>query len=232
MTPTDARNLAKEMMMKITRKEDPYSLLKARKKGRTMLSIYSDWVEKRLKSANFKDNSIINYESRYNVYIRCASKNEQHRKLYRLNTAAFSILKKPIKEITKDDYIALHNAISKHSKYQANKVIEDLRLVENYAIEIGSLDKRVCIFKKKELNKEHNRLDMTSPYTPEEMRRYRIAALKLIKENRKLYLITCCVLLATGLLGGRSKSMIFCLEWDQIDFKNNVIRWQETKNSN
>ena len=231
MTPTVARNLAKEMMMKIAKKEDPYSLLKARKKGRSILSYYSDWVEKRLNSANFKANSIKNYESRYDVYIRRISNKEDHRKLYRNNVAAFSILRKPIKEVTKDDYISLHNAISTHSKYQANKVIEDLRLVENYAIELGALDKRVCIFKKKELNKEHDRLDVTSPYSPEEMKRYRKAALKLIKENRQQNLIPCCVLLAAGLLGGRSKSMIFCLTWDQIDFKNNLIRWQETKNS-
>jgi len=231
MTPTVARNLAKEMMMKIARKEDPYSLLTARKKGRSALSIYNDWVEKRLNSANFKDNSVKNYQSRYDVYIRCISRNEQHKKLYRTHAAAFSILRKPIKDIVKDDYISLHNAISKHSKYQANKVIEDLRLVENYAIEIGALDKRVCIFKKKELNKEHDRLDITSPYTPEEMKRYRRAALKLIRENRHQSLIPCFVLLSTGLLGGRSRSMIYCLEWDQIDFKNSVIRWQETKNS-
>ena len=53
------------------------------------------------------------------------------------------------KKITKDDYISLHNSLTKKSKSQANRMIEDLRLVEKYAIEIGVLDKRVCIFSKK-----------------------------------------------------------------------------------
>ena len=39
------------------------------------------------------------------------------------------------------------------------------------------------------------------------------------------------MLLATGLLGGRSKSMMFCLQWDQIDFENKFIRFMDTKNN-
>ena len=48
ITPTVARKLAEEMKMKIARKEDPYSIIKARRKGRTLISVYQDWIDKRL----------------------------------------------------------------------------------------------------------------------------------------------------------------------------------------
>ena len=231
MTPTVARSLAKEMVFKIAKKEDPYSIVQAKRKGRTLFSVYSDWILKRVPSSNYKASSRKDYISRFNTYIKLNSKLERHKKLYRLEADAFRLIKTAFKDITKDDYITIHNAVSKNSKHQANRLIEDMRLVEQYAIEIGVLEKRICIFGKKELNKENNRLDKEDPYTVSEMKRYRKAAAELIKENVSVYLVPCLMLLAAGILGGRSKSMIFCLEWDQIDFKNRLIRFMDTKNS-
>ena len=231
MTPTVARSLAKDMSFKIAKMEDPYSIVKAKKKGRTFLSVYTDWISKRVQSSNFKAASRINYISRFNTYVRQSSKLERHKKLYRHEANAFKFIKSDYKNITKDDYILIHNTVSKNSKTQANRLIEDMRLVEKYAIEIGVLENRVCIFSKKELNKEIDRLDKEDPYTVLEMKRYRKAAAELIKENISVYLVPCCMLLATGLLGGRSKSMMFCLQWDQIDFENKFIRFMDTKNN-
>ena len=231
MTPTVARSLAKDMSFKIAKMEDPYSIVKAKKKGRTFLSVYTDWISKRVQSSNFKAASRINYISRFNTYVRQRSKLERHKKLYRHEANVFKLIKSDYKNITKDDYILIHNTVSKNSKTQANRLIEDMRLVEKYAIEIGVLENRVCIFSKKELNKEIDRLDKEDPYTVLEMKRYRKAAAELIKENISVYLVPCCMLLAAGLLGGRSKSMMFCLQWDQIDFENKFIRFIDTKNN-
>ena len=230
LTPAFARKLAEEMKIKIALKEDPWSIVKERKRGKSLLAVHAEWVEKRLTSANYKPKSIIDYKSRYNLYIKCAGKSEAHKKLYRTYPAAFAKIKEPIKDLTKDDYIAIHNAISKHKLYPANRVIEDLRLVEQYAIEIGVLDKRVVMFKKKELNKELDRLDKEDPYDVIEMKRYRLAALSLIKDFRDVYLIPALCLLATGLLGGRSKSMMFSLRWDQINYASNTLKFLDTKN--
>ena len=231
MTPTVARNLAKEMIIKIAKKEDPYSIVKSKRKGRSLLSVYTDWINKRVPSANFKQSSKDNYISRFNIYAKQNSKLERHKKLYRQEFNAFKVFKEEFRNITKDDYILVHNAVSKNSIYQANRLIEELRLVEQYAIEIGVLNQRICIFSKKELNKETDRLDREDPYTRFEMKRYRKAALQLIGIDRGIYLVSCLMLLACGLLGGRSKSMIFSLTWDQIDMKNNIIRFLDTKNN-
>ena len=230
LTPPYARKLAEEMKIKIALKEDPWSIVKERKRGKSLLSVHSEWIDKRLPSANYKIKSVIDYKSRYNLYIKCNGKSAAHKKLYRSNPAVFDKIKQPIKELTKNDYIALHNAVSKHAKYSANRLIEDLRLVEKYAIEIGVLEKRVVVFKKKELNNEVDRLDKEDPYSVEEMRRYRSGALELIKSMRLHYLVPALCLLATGLLGGRSKSMIFSLRWDQINYASNTLKFLDTKN--
>jgi len=231
LTPAYARKLAEEMKIKIAKKEDPWSIVKERKKGKSLLSVYADWIDKRLPSANYKVKSVVDYKSRYNLYIKCNGKSEAHKRLYRSYPAAFARIKEPIKNLTKDDYIALHNAISKHKLYPANRVIEDLRLVEKYAIEMELLEKRVVIFKKKELNNEVDRLDREDPYDVSEMKKYRLAALKLIKNFREVYLIPALCLLATGLLGGRSKSMIFSLRWDQVNYTSNTLKFLDTKNN-
>ena len=231
ITPAFARKLADDMKIKIIKKEDPWSIVKERKRGRSLLSVYGDWITKRLPSANYKAKSVIDYKSRFNLYIKCNGKSEAHKKLYRSSAAAFSMVKTAIKDLTKDDYIALHNAISKHKPYPANRLIEDLRLVEKYANELELLQKRVVVFKKKELNNEVDRLDLEDPYDVTEMRRYRTGALKLIKKERVIYLVPGLCLLTTGLLGGRSKSMVFSLRWDMINYKNNVIKFLDTKNN-
>ena len=249
ITPAFARKLAEDMKVKIARKEDPWSIVKERKKGKSLLALHGEWIEKRLSSANYKPKSVVDFinkrlssanykaktvidsKSRYKLYIKCDGKSFAHKQLYRAYPAAFAAIKKPIKDLTKDDYVALHTAISTHKLYPANRVIEDLRLVEQYAIEMGYLKKRVVVFKKKELNNEVDRLDREDPYDANEMRRYRVSSLKLIKKDRKNYLVSNMALLGTGLMGGRSQSMIFSIQWDQVNMKSNTIKFLDTKNN-
>ena len=63
------------------------------------------------------------------------------------------IVDRAIIDLTKDDYLNFHRSISKGSKTQANRVMEVIRLVEQYAEETGIIKKRVAHFKKKELNR-------------------------------------------------------------------------------
>ena len=74
------------------------------------------------------------------------------------------------------------------------------------------------------------RVEINSPYTPEELKRYRRSALELIKEDREMYLVPCYTLLSTSLLGVRSKSQSFCTEWKNVNLKKKTILYTETKN--
>lgn len=51
------------MKVKIQRKEDPWSIVKERKKGRSLLSANEDWISIRLPIANYKPKSIRDYKS-------------------------------------------------------------------------------------------------------------------------------------------------------------------------
>lgn len=118
------------------------------------MSVYIDWIEKRVPSSNFKASSRKDYISRFNTYVKLNSKLERHKKLYRLEADVFKLFKSEYKDITKDDYISIHNAVSKNSKTQANRLIEDMRLVEQYAIEIGVLEKEFVSSVRKNLTKK------------------------------------------------------------------------------
>ena len=138
------------------------------------------------------------------------------------------IVNKPMIDLTKDDYLQFHRAIMKWSKYQSNRVIEVIQSVEEYAEETAILKKRVAYFKKKELFKEKGRLDREAPYTEPELKRYRKASLKLIRQDREKYLVPCFSLRAARLLGARSKNQVFSLMWDQINFDSNkgILKWK------
>ena len=224
ITPAVARKMAEEMKAKILRNEDPNVVVARRSKGKTLCDVADLWIENRAKSLK----SYENYLSLFNVYIKQKSKQPGHRSLYKM--PFMDIVNRPMVDLTKDDYLQLHRTIMKWSKYQSNRVIELIQSVEEYAEETGVVKKRVAYFKKKELFIEKGRLDREAPYSEAELKRYRKASLKLIKQDRERYLVPCFSLRAARLIGARSKNQVFSLMWDQINFDSNKIYYQETKN--
>ena len=225
-----ARKLAEELKSKVRMNEDPTSLIAAKKRGKSFKQIAELFLKNRLDRPGIKSSTLKNFTNILNNFVFQKGDNEKHKRLFRTFSSAFKMFQEPMRNLVKDDYIRVHKAISTLGKYQGNRVIELLRLVEKYAIEINEVDKRVCIFKKEELNRETKRIEVNSPYTPEELKRYRRSALELIKEDREIYLVPCFTLLATSLLGVRSKSQSFCTEWKSINQKKKTILYTETKN--
>ena len=225
-----ARKLAQELKNKASTNEDPSTLLAARKRGKSFKQIAELFYNNRLERPGIKSSTLKNFTNILNNFVFQKGNNEKHKRIFRVHANAFKMFQEPIKNIVKDDYIKIHKAISELGPYQANRVIELLRLVEKYAIEIKELNTRVCIFKKEELNREMKRVEVNSPYTPEELKRYRRAALELIKEDKDMYLVPCFTLLSTSLLGVRSKSQSFGTEWKNVNLKKKTILYTETKN--
>jgi integrase len=224
ITPAVARKMAEEMRAKIVRGEDPNVVVVRRNKGKTLCDVSKLWLENRAKSYKSYDN----YLSIFNVYFKQKSKRSDHRNLYRL--AGMDIVNRAIVDITKDDYLNFHRSISRGSKIQANRVMEVIRLVEQYGEETGVIKKRVAHFKKKELNKEIGRLDREDPYSFQELQKYKKAMVKKIKMDPAKNLVSCLELRAACLVGGRSKNMVFNLTWDQVNLKTNKIKYIDTKN--
>jgi len=224
ITPAVARKMAEEMRAKIVRGEDPNVVVVRRNKGKTLCDVSKLWLENRAKSYKSYDN----YLSIFNVYFKQKSKRPDHKNLYRL--PGMEIVNKAIVDLTKDDYLNFHRSISRGSKIQANRVMEFIRLVEQYAEEISIIKKRVAHFKKKELNKEIGRLDREDPYSFQELKKYKKAMVKKIKMDPAKNLVSCLELRAACLVGARSKDQIFNLRWDQINLKENKIKYVDTKN--
>ena len=224
ITPAVARKMAEEMKAKIVRGEDPNIVVVRRTRGKTMSDVSKLWIENRAKSYK----SYNNYLSIYNVYFKQKSKHPSHRNLYRL--PGMDIVNKAIVELTKDDFLNFHRSISKCSKTQANRVMEVIRLIEQYAEENGVIKKRVAHFKRKELNKEIGRLDREDPYSFSDLQKYRKAMLQLINKDPDKFRVPCFALRGACLIGARSKNQVFNLKWDQINLKTNKIKYIDTKN--
>ena len=212
------------MKAKLVRGENPNVVVVRRSKGKTLCDVSKMWIENRAKSYK----SYNNFLSIYNVYLNQKSKHPLHKNLYRL--PGMDIVNKAIVELTKDDYLNFHRSVSKCSKVQANRVIEIIRLVEQYAEEIKIVKNRVAHFKKKELNKEIDRLDREDPYSFSDLQKYRKGMLQLIKKYPDKCRVPCFALRGACLIGARSKDQVFNLKWDQINLKNNKIKYIDTKN--
>ena len=230
ITPAVARKLAEDMKIKIKRGEDPYSVLEARRKGRSLKQVYTDFVEKRLKSVQY-EKSAADIVSRYKIYIVQDGEKQKHKQMYRSFRDAFNIVRDPIKSLTRDDYINLHSAVSKYFPTQANRLMEDIRLVEKYAIENKIMTRPAITFPKDSLNTEYKRLERKDPYSAEDMHKFRAAALSMVRADRDKYLVPCMQLLLAANLGLRTKSEVYSLEWDNVNFKQMKINIIDTKNN-
>jgi hypothetical protein len=226
-----ARKMAEEIRNEFRLGRDPYRLIASKKTGKSIVDITRQFERARLDSSAYKEKTKVSFMSIINLYIYRNSKNERHKRLYRISDRVLAALDRPIKSITKDDYVAIHRAVSEIAKYSANRLIELLRLIEKYAFELNLIDKRVCSFKKKELNKEYKRVEIDTPYSMFELKKYRRSALTLVKQEYERYLIPTFQLLTCALIGARSKSQVFKTMWSDLNEKTDEIIYKDTKNN-
>ena len=229
ITPALARKLAVEMRDAIKIGRDPSSIVAAQRKAKTVGLIYDEFIKVRLKSAAYKKKSQTDMISRNKVWVKLDSSGYKQTQVRQTHKGALSIGSRKMMDLTKDDYVRYHTAVTYAGKIQANRCIEDMRLVEKYALEKGYIKKTVCHFKKKELNKEIKRIETSDPYDLEQYKRFRKSALKIAKKFPRLR-VSCFALLACPNLGARSKSMLFSLPWDNVNMVNSEIKFHDTKN--
>ena len=130
-------------------------------------------------------------------------------------------------EITKDDLVAYHAAISKAGRYQANRVIEDLRIIFKWA-KGKYVKENICVFTKNDFNDEYKRMDEKKPYSREEWRRIRKAAVALARKYPRVF-VACMGILLTLYKGRRYKNELLNLKWTQVDWDQNKVLLPKTK---
>ena len=217
-----ARSLVEDLKQAIKLGRDPRAVIEERKKAKRLSDVIGVWKEKVLhKSTRFKQSTIDDVESRLKIWMDLNSVHPKTNRVILNNKTDLNIGSKRMVEITKDDLVAYHAAISKSGKYQANRVMDDLSVIFRWAVP-KYIKENVCIFTREELNKEYTRLDDKDPYSREEWRRIRKAAVKLYMKVPKL-LVACMAVLMTLYHGRRYKNEILNLKWTQIDYDSNGV---------
>lgn len=224
-----ARSLVDDLKHAIKLGQDPKTIILERQKAKTLFEVIEQWKEKVLHtSTRFAASTIEDTEQRFKNWIYLEAYKPQTNRIILNYRKDLSIGSKRMIEITKDDLVAWHAAISKAGTYQANRCIDDIKVVFEWALEQKILKENICKFKKTELNDMYFRLDDKDPYTREEWRELRIAALKLIKQQPRVFLATMAILLAM-FTGRRYRSEILSLRWGQVDWDSNKVRLPKTK---
>ena len=229
-TPAVARKMAIEIRDAIKVGKDPFAIMASRRKAKTLSTIYDEFMKNRIKPGHLKKKSISDMVCRKKVWIDLNSSKLRNKQIRMQHKAALSIGRMKMIELEKDDYVRFHHAVTFAGKYQANRCIEDLRLLEGYAKEKGYIKETVCHFKKKELNREVKRMEVEDPYDLAELMRLRRALLKIAKQE-PISFSSCLALLALPFIGNRGRSEIFNLNWDQVNMPKREIRYFDTKNN-
>ena len=149
-----ARSLVEDLKQAIKLGQDPKTVIAERRNAKKLFEVVELWTNTVLdKSARFKQSSIDNIKSRLKVWLRLEAVHPRTNRIILNNRSDLNIGNKKMVEITKDDLIAYHGAISKAGRYQANRVIEDLRIIFKWA-KGKYIKENVCVFAEKDWNKE------------------------------------------------------------------------------
>ena len=224
-----ARSLVDDLKHAIKLGKDPRSVIEERRKAKTLSAAIALWKEKILyKATRYKQSTIEDIENRFKNWINLNSIHPRTNRVILNNRSDLNIGVKKMVEITKDDLIAYHAAVSKSGKYQANRIMDDLKVIFKWAKQNNIIKENICHFDKEELNQMYTRLDAVDPYSRQEWRLIRKAAVKLYKDTPRVFL-ACMAVLLTLYHGRRYKSELLSLKWTQVDWDLNKVLLNDTK---
>ena len=233
----EARLLCKKIKHAIEIGNDPKLIIAENTNARTLETLTEEWIKSVLDvSKRFRPETKLHTKARINTWlmlkpaIRRMGADSGTVSHINKHFSVLNIKKKNIKLITKQDLEAYHNAISLRSPSQANRVIDDIQQIFNYALDKGDIKENICKFSKEERNTIDKRMDTVKPFTKSQFHLIRKICLELALKRPKLK-IACYAILLLGLTG-RRKMELLKLRWDQVSLNNKELtfRSSDTKN--
>ncbi len=234
----EARILCKKIKHAIESGVDPKATITENTNSRTLEVLADEWIS-----------SVLNVSKRYGLETkrhtkarlttwlmlkpaikRTGSNNETVAHINK-HFSILNIKKLNIKLVTKQILEAYHNAISLRSPSQANRVIDDIQQIFNYAVEKGDIDNNVCKFTKSERNTIDKRMDTVKPFTKKQLKILKRTTLRIsFKFPEKLKVAALALLMVA--YTGRRKMEILKLRWDQVspNLKELTFKGTDTKN--
>ncbi|MDR0337761.1 MAG: tyrosine-type recombinase/integrase [Planctomycetaceae bacterium] len=183
-----ARQAAHRFLGEIAQGQNPYINIKKRVKSVTLKELFLHWLEVHAK---------------------------KRKKTWKQNTRTFNQHVKPLHDktlnnITKNDIIALHQHIGRHSgTYQANRTIEIIRSIYSVADQLGYTGENPCIHVERYPEYPRERF-----IRPHEFAQFYAALCKQEPLYRDLFF--------TILLTGQRKNNVCRMQWRDIDFENKL----------
>jgi len=227
-TVKKARDIALLLKEKIAIGEDPKINKLKIQNAKTLNDVAQQWIENCLKQSNkFTKSSVEKTKQRLKVWLflnPCRASNTQKSKACRQtimdNYKILNIKDKSITNITKDDLVLWHKTIGSQSEASANRVLDDVRSIFNYAEEIGEIKNNPCRFKNSERYTIEKRMKVIKPFNKTEWKRLIKSAIKVSKTHISFLPAMAILLLATI---GRRKNEVLKCRWNQLKNEDSEI---------
>ena len=231
-----ARLKAKQVQRDILDKKDPFLIKQSLKQELTLRELIGEFYK--LQINQYKPKTIEAIKSCFKVWIFHQINKPGYRQYF-----TYSIKDKKISNVTPKDIINLHKAISVKTGYSANRTVEYLRCVYNWAISEQLTKNQPVQFTKRKgvknkgvwfREKENN-----ETLTKEE--RECLISLCFVKDKKtdlidfqyyiknKLNMISCLAIAWCLLTGRRQKSEGLSIRFNQIDLGSKKIKFEDTK---
>ena len=244
-----ARSLVDKIKQGIKLGTDPRSTFEANKAIPTFEAVVAQWKDDVMNVSNaFRDGSKEDIKARFEVWFYLKPKAHKLQNYILSHRSALNIKAKQVHLITHDEMVKYHKVITDNparpngSPYQANRIMDDLKLIVKWAMkkkEWKIANNFALLDWEDERNVELHRTDNHKPYTPPELRLVRKevmkqAIMRVIKKGKvkkryaRNFPALMCIL-AAMFLGRRYRNEILNLKWSQIDM--NDVHLPRTKNS-
>ena len=228
MTLTAARKLAKKYKSLSTLGKDPkVEEDKAKSKSKTLGETVEDYLKKKM-TLNTKN--ITDQRKFFRGFYLGETTDADLTKFWQANREVLSVKNKTIPEIDEDFLVAAHKLLTANrGSYVANRYIARLRMLINWEIRRKKYTGKnpVVVIKKDNLYWNEEEKDHLDFYSSGSMKKIITAAIKLSKHPYKK--VVCYGILAALYCGGRIKSEVFNLTWDQINWDKKLIKYKKTK---
>ena len=230
-----ARDKAKKYGAAVLEGKDPVEIRRELKEELILTELIERFYDKKFKrSYGYKNTTIKTVKTYFKCWILQKSNDLNIRKIQKENP--YSIQYKKLSSITKDDIKMLHSIVGLKARSVADKIVDYLNVLFNYAVEEKLLAKNPVRLKKKEKfgDREDNRV-----LTEEQREMVINYAYKIDKrtgkinynyyDHRSLNLVACLVVTWWLLTGRRNISEGNSIKWKQISFPQKKIFFADSK---
>jgi len=224
-----------EIKAKVFSGNDPVLIKQSLQKEHTVGDLVKEFYKNRLnKNHGYKPTTIKHVTQLLRVWVF-----QQTQDVACQSCFTYDLQHKKISRVNKEDIKAMHNAIGAKATYSANRVIQYLKIIFNYAIEKNYFKKEnPCKIKRKEMFVER---ENHTVFTKDQAKRIIDFCFK--KDNRnekpqlneehfkknKVNMVVCTGIAFALLCGKRQRSEGFSMKWEWFNEANKTITYPDSK---